>query len=364
MKENDLDLSGVRTLFVAPCLGRFGGIEAFCHALAEEILRCGAKVTILRKRVSGFSANGSIESQEQELREKLGVELADRLVTEFVSARSPRLLAEVWKADLVHVHNPLVEIIVTAKILRKPCVTTIYNWRRRNLHWRTLGWAAGARLADRRWYISEFVWDSWEQHRRTGSARLPVVSRMPAGRISPNRRKGFLFLGRWIPNKGLRTLLEAYRTVAPDGTRWPLILVGDGPLREEIERRVKEENIDGVQFTGFVSDEERNRLIRNAKWMVTPPNTNEDLGLTPLEARAVGVPCIVSKDGGLKETGGPHALRCRPGCSESLAQAMREAIGMSEDCYARLSELSKEGLADYVRPLDDYAIAYRELLRK
>ena len=187
---------------------------------------------------------------------------------------------------------------------------------------------------------------------------------MPAGRISPNRRKGFLFLGRWIPNKGLRTLLDAYRTVAPDGTRWPLILVGDGPLREEIERRVKEENIDGVRFTGFVSDEERNRLIRNAKWMVTPPNTNEDLGLTPLEARAVGVPCIVSEDGGLKETGGPHALRCRPGCLDSLVRALREAIEMPENRYAQLSELAKEGLEDYVRPLDDYAVAYRELLRK
>ena len=76
MKESNLDLSGVRMLFVAPCLGRFGGIEAFCHALAEELLGHGATVTILRKRVSGFCTDGSIESQEQELREKLGVELA------------------------------------------------------------------------------------------------------------------------------------------------------------------------------------------------------------------------------------------------------------------------------------------------
>ena len=209
------------------------------------------------------------------------------------------------------------------------------------------------------------MWNTWEPHgRRQTSDRLPVVSDLPQGIVPSEGRSGFFFVGRWIPNKGLRTLLEAYRTVAPDATRWPLILMGDGPLREEIERRVKEENIVGVRFTGFVSDEERNRLIRNAKWMVTPPNTNEDLGLTPLEARAVGVPCIVSEEGGLKETGGPHSLRCRPGCSESLARALREAIEMPEDRYSRLSELSKEGLEDYVRPLDDYAVAYRELLRK
>ena len=79
---------------------------------------------------------------------------------------------------------------------------TIYNWRRKGMKPRLLLWRWAVSQADRRWYISEFVWDSWEKKRRQGSDRLPVVSIMPQGETTPDKRKGFLFIGRWIPNKG------------------------------------------------------------------------------------------------------------------------------------------------------------------
>ena len=130
------------------------------------------------------------------------------------------------------------------------------------------------------------------KEQRRGSSRLPVVSQMPAGEFPPIQRKGFLFIGRFIPNKGIRILLDAYNRLDADTELWPLVLVGDGPLREEIEAFITSKNIQGVHLTGFVSQERRHKLTREAKWMVTPPHTNEDLGLTPLEARSVGVPCI------------------------------------------------------------------------
>ena len=98
--------------------------------------------------------------------------------------------------------------------------------------------------------------------------------------------------------------------------------------------------------------------------MVTPPHTREDLGLTPLEARSAGVPCIVSMDGGVKETGGPHALLCEPGSVESLERGLKRAIEMSEDEYQKMGNLAKAGLDQYVRPLDEYAEEYLKLLRK
>ena len=94
--------------------------------------------------------------------------------------------------------------------------------------------------------------------------------------------------------------MEAYRQLSPDPTRWPLVLLGDGPLRSEVLSIIKEHNIKGVfALLSFVSELERQRYTRNTKWMVTPAHTREDLGLTPLEARSVGVPCIATKDGGL-----------------------------------------------------------------
>ena len=82
--------------------------------------------------------------------------------------------------------------------------------------------------------------------------------------------------------------------------------------------------------------------------MVTPPHTKEDLGLTPLEARSVGVPCIASTDGGVRETAGDHALFCKPGCVKSLANCLRQAINMSEEQYKKKSKEALIGLEDYV----------------
>ena len=178
---------------------------------------------------------------------------------------------------------------------------------------------------------------------------------MPRGECPIHKRKGFLFIGRFIPNKGIRLLLDAYQRLSPNPDIWPLTLVGDGPLRDEVLKLISDKLIKGVRLTGFVSEEERHRHTRNAKWMVTPPHTNEDLGLTPLEARSVGVPCIASNDGGVTETAGKHALFCKRGCVKSLQNCLQEAVEMCESEYKQKVLATKEGLQDYVRPLDEYA---------
>ena len=202
------------------------------------------------------------------------------------------------------------------------------------------------------------------EKRRTGSERLPVVSKMASNEVPIKQRRGFLFIGRFVPNKGIRILLEAYKNISPDPILWPLTLVGDGPLRVEVEKIIAEKNISGASVTGFVSEEERHRYTRETKWMITPPHTNEDLGLTPLEARSVGVPCIATLDGGIPETAGKHALFCKPGCVESLAKSIKEAIEMREGDYEKKVLLTKQGLRDYVRPLDQYAENYLQLLKR
>ena len=158
-------------------------------------------------------------------------------------------------------------------------------------------------------------------------------------------------------------MLEAYTRLKADPQEWPLTMLGDGPLREEVLLRFRKKGIKGVQLPGFVSESERHRYTREAKWMVTPPHTQEDLGLTPLEARSVGVPCIATTDGGVKETAGPHALFCKPGDINSLVECMKKAIQMEESQYQELSQLAKVDLEQYVRPLDEYAKEYLRLIQ-
>ena len=358
------DLSNLKILMLAPCLGKFGGIETFCLTLIENLIRKGASVRLLRKKVAGFMEDGSILKNENEIRSSWTEKENKRFISQFVSSKDSTIKSAIRKCDLVHLHNPMVEGVWYAKKFNKSCVMTIYNWRRKGIHPRLLAWRWAVSQADRRWYISEFVWNSWEKNRRQGSARLPVVSRMPQGEIAPDKRKGFLFIGRWVPNKGIRILVEAYARLKADPKQWPLTMVGNGPLREEVLCAIKNRSIQGLHLPGFISESERQRYTREAKWMVTPPHTNEDLGLTPLEARSVGVPCIATTDGGVQETAGPHALFCKPGDIESLVDCMKKAIQMKEDPYEELSKLSKVGLEQYIRPLDLYAKEYLSLINK
>ena len=357
------DLSNLKILMLAPCLGKFGGIETFCLTLIEDLIYKGASVRLLRKKVTGFEHDGSIQKNENEIRSSWTVDENKRFISQFVSPRDSVIKHAIHECDLVHLHNPMVEGVWHARKANKPCVMTVYNWRRKGINPRLLAWRWAVSKADRRWYISEFVWDSWEKNRRQASARLPVLSRMPQGETPPEKRKGFLFIGRWVPNKGIRILLEAYARLKADPQEWPLTMVGDGPLQEEVLHTIQEKGIHGVQLPGFVSESERHRYTRDAKWMVTPPHTKEDLGLTPLEARSVGVPCIATLDGGISETAGPHALFCKPGCVNSLTNRLQDAVDMSEKEYQQKVLSTKEGLYDYVRPLDQYAENYLQLLK-
>jgi len=357
------DLSNLKILMLAPCLGKFGGIETFCLTLIEDLIHRGASIRLLRKKVAGFQDDGSIQKNENEIRSSWTEEENKGFTSQFVSPRDAVIKSAIRESDLVHLHNPMVDGVWYAKKFNKPCVMTIYNWRRAWIHPRLLAWRWAVSQADRRWYISEFVWNSWEKKRRHASARLPVVSRMPQGETTPEKRKGFLFIGRWVPNKGIRILLEAYARLEADPQEWPLTMLGDGPLRGEVLRRIQEQGILGVQLPGFVSESERHRYTREAKWMVTPPHTMEDLGLTPLEARSVGVPCIASSDGGVQETAGRHALFCKPGDIDSLVLCMRKAIQMDNSRYQELSRLAKVDLEQYVRPLDEYAMEYISIIQ-
>jgi len=347
---------------LAPCLGKFGGIETFCLTLIEDLIHKGASVRLLRKKVVEFQDNGSIQKNENEIRSSWTEEESKRFTSQFVSPKDAVIKSAIRECDLVHLHNPMVKGTWYAKKFSKPCVMTVYNWRRKGIHPRLLAWRWAVGQADRRWYISEFVWDSWEKKRRHGSSRLPVVSRMPQGETAPDKRKGFLFIGRWVPNKGIRILLEAYARLKADPQEWPLTMIGDGPLRGEVLHTIQEKGIEGVKLTGFVSESERQRFTRDAKWMITPPHTKEDLGLTPLEARSVGVPCIASTDGGVQETAGPNALFCKPGEVYSLVECMEKAIQMEDSQYQELSRLAKVDLEQYVRPLDEYAMEYLSLI--
>jgi glycosyltransferase involved in cell wall biosynthesis len=165
-------------------------------------------------------------------------------------------------------------------------------------------------------------------------------------------------MGRWIENKGIEDLVIAYSRAKLDPLQWPLTLVGDGHLRPQVELLIKTLGVKGVEMPGFIDDQSKARRLAAARWLVAPARTREDLGLTPIEARSVGVPAIVTRDGGLPEAAGDSALIVEPGNLEELTRALTSAAAMSEAEYVERGARGRETLKNYLRPMTFYRNSY------
>jgi len=101
------------------------------------------------------------------------------------------------------------------------------------------------------------------------------------------------YVGRFDAQKNHRFLLEIFRNAAEADSRTRLMLVGDGPLRPAIERRVAELGLtERVVFAGLRADVPR--LLLGAVDVFVMPSLYEGLGLVCLEAQAAGLPCVIA----------------------------------------------------------------------
>ncbi len=101
-----------------------------------------------------------------------------------------------------------------------------------------------------------------------------------------------LFVGRFTPEKGVQTLVEAWKHI---GDRMSLKVVGDGPLRGEIEQTAA--SLPGIEFLGWRPKEDVARLMCDAACLVFPSQWYEGLPMVILVAFSAGTPVIVSDVG-------------------------------------------------------------------
>lgn len=335
--------------------GVYGGIEVFMAALAEYLhAQPGYRVSLLFKLVRGYTWQDSLHR------------LVDQLPFPVIFAeRGPRALLQHFRtADLIHTQNVPPDVIAAARLLRKPIVATIHNWRRDGLDAHALLWRIGHTLVQARTYNSQFVRRTWSSQPESWRSQvIPTVSRLPTKPAPWENRHGFCFVGRWIPNKGLDDLVKAYALAKLDSPEHPLTLLGDGPLRPQIEQSIQKHALQHVHLPGLVSDEDKYRLIGSSRWLVAPPRTREDLGLTPIEARSLRIPVIASRDGGIPEAAGESALYFDPGDIEALATRLREAANMPDPEYRQRANQGHDSLQTFLKPLSDYTSIYDKLLK-
>jgi glycosyltransferase involved in cell wall biosynthesis len=344
----------MKLLLAAPTMGSYGGIEAVVLTLARSLVATSdIEPRVVFKLAAGNSPAASLQACARES----GVSV------EFVQRASAQLWRAVGWADLVHGHNLSPDIGLFAALRRKPLVATVHHRLPSERSLRVRLWQLALRQPCETWFNSQSVAQTWGGVAPPRRRVLHPVCELAMDFAPLPPRRGFSFVSRWIANKGADVLIEAYARADFDKSVHPLHMMGDGPLLAEWRARVAERKIAGVTLHGFVGETEKRRRIAQSRWLVVPPHTNEDMGLTPLEGRSLGVPCIATRDGGLAEVAGSGAILCEPGSVAGLQAALEAAAGLPEAEYVRRSEAGFRELPEQVPTPASYAQRYRDLLK-
>jgi len=174
----------------------------------------------------------------------------------------------------------------------------------------------------------------------------------------PNQPR-LVCIGRLSEQKGHLLLVEAAAQLAAKGLSFKLVLVGDGPLRDQIETLATQLGIqDQIEITGWASGAEVQQQLLNSRAMVLP-SFAEGLPVVIMEALALGRPVISTYVAGIPELVEPGTCGwlVPPGSVEALTVAMQDALLSPVE---KLEHMGKVG-AERVAQQHDAALEARKL---
>lgn len=147
---------------------------------------------------------------------------------------------------------------------------------------------------------------------------------------SPGRH--FLYFGRLERIKGVFTLLEAAARIP----RIPMIFVGEGGARRELEEEIIRRRLGHVTLLGHQGGRSLAGLIRDSLCTILPSEWYEPFGLTLLESFAHGRPVVASAIGGIAEvvSDGEDGLLFDPGDAEALRDRLERIAARPHEALA------------------------------
>jgi glycosyltransferase involved in cell wall biosynthesis len=183
---------------------------------------------------------------------------------------------------------------------------------------------------------------------------LDMLRDAPRNRGAPTA----LFVARMVSSKGVLDAVEAWARVRESRSDATLVMAGDGPLRETGMARAKRLGIsDAIEWPGFVSEEEKRRLLGESAVLLAP-SYEEGWGISIAEALATELPVVGYRLPELDELFPSAYLSVEVGDVEALAAAAVSVLG--DRTHARA--MTKRG-SDIVQRYDVSRVAELELER-
>ena len=240
-------------------------------------------------------------------RARLDVQIAS---TSFSISAFSRFAQLAKKVDVIHYHFPwpFMDVVHFATMVRKPTVVTYHSDIIRQKHllkiYRPLMWKF---LGDMNHIVATSpnylaTSDALAKYRHKASvipigldkATYPVPSSEKlAYWLQRFGRKFFLFVGVIRYYKGLHILIEAVK-----GTDYPVVIVGAGPIEEELKQKVAQLGLTNIHFLGHLPDEDKVSLLTLCYGVLFPSHLrSEAFGVSLLEGAMYGKPMISSEIG-------------------------------------------------------------------
>jgi glycosyltransferase involved in cell wall biosynthesis len=160
-----------------------------------------------------------------------------------------------------------------------------------------------------------------------GRDRVPERTAMGMGESQPL----IVSVGRIERTKGCGDAFAAFERLHKSGVRAKYVIVGDGSFRKDLERMVKDADLDNdVVFTGALARNQVAKILGSADLFLSG-SWQEGFSVALLEALACGLPAVVTDVGGVRELveDGVNGYVVKSGDKDALGRALISAVAAS-----------------------------------
>jgi glycosyltransferase involved in cell wall biosynthesis len=355
-----------------------GGIEQVIHQIARGASKLGVKTDVLSLTAARHAAVTELDGYRVQ-RARLDLQIASTGISVSAFRRFADLARQ---ADLIHYHFPwpFMDLVHFATRIDKPTLVTYHSdiVRQKQLLrlYRPLKTRFLASMDRIVTTSPNYLATSDVLRKYAGKVSVIPIGLDKASYPLPDPQlqqawrarfgaRFFLFVGVIRYYKGLHILLEAARA-----SDYPIVIVGAGPVEQELKDQAAQLGLRNVHFLGHMSDEDKVALLSLCTAVVFPSHLrSEAFGISLLEGAMFGKPMISSEIGtgtSYINIAGETGLVVPPNDPQALHEAMRELWEHPEQA-AQMGARAEERYWKYFTAATmarSYVGLYSELVRK